>query len=190
MQLVTATITDLVAAIVPWDDQERKDISVVLGWLRAADGVFRRDLQPTPAVHLYAYAVVVDPIERRMFLGRHHTSGRYLPMSGRLDRDELPFDAVGREVQEELGTRPVCDIVGPQPFLLTINNCPAPRPRSDVMLWHVLRGHRGQTYRLDPAEFDRGCWWDLDPYGLPDTDPQIRRFLAKLDNVLQPAQAL
>lgn len=51
---------------------------------------------------------------------------------------------------------------------------------------YVIRGQRTRHYQLDPAEFDGGRWWDLDPHGLPATDPHLARFIRKLDAVLMP----
>ncbi|MEU0870620.1 MULTISPECIES: hypothetical protein [Nocardia] len=50
----------------------------------------------------------------------------------------------------------------------------------------MIRGQRTRHYQLDPAEFDGGRWWDLDPHGLPATDPHLARFIRKLDAVLMP----
>ncbi|BDU04548.1 NUDIX domain-containing protein [Nocardia cyriacigeorgica] len=190
MESATAAIADIVAAITPIDETEQQHIEQTLSWLARTDDVFRRIAPATPPQHLVAYVVLVDPGERGIYLGRHRKSGLDLPMGGHLAPGEHPRVAARREAREELGFDPRFDVVGDQPLLLTVTPTVGPTAgHVDVSMWHVARGDRSRDYDLDTAEFAGGRWWDLDPHGLPDTDPHLPRFIRKLDSVLQPAAA-
>ncbi|MQY29210.1 NUDIX domain-containing protein [Nocardia aurantia] len=180
MHPATAAIADLVASITPWDPLEQEHIDRTLAWLASTDDIYRRVPPAVPATHLVAYVVLVDPVDRGVFLGVHRKSGLHLPMGGHVDPGEPPPAAARREALEELGIHPEFDVVGDGPLLLTVTPVTLPQPHTDVSFWYVARGHRDRSYSLDPAEFDGGRWWDLDPGTLPDTDPHLSRFLAKL----------
>ncbi|MFJ4654520.1 NUDIX domain-containing protein [Nocardia sp. NPDC088792] len=185
MQPATAVVADIVEGISPFDDLERHHIATTLGWLQSTDDIFRRAKPATPSPHLVAYVVLVDPDARGVYLGRHRMAGLHLPMGGHVEPGEHPLTAARREAGEELGIDPAFDVVGEQPFFLTATTTVGRTAgHVDVSLWHVIRGDRGREYSLDPVEFDGGQWWDLDPYGLPETDPHLSRFVRKLDSVL------
>ncbi|NNH71027.1 NUDIX domain-containing protein [Nocardia uniformis] len=187
MQPATAVVADIVAGISPYDDLEHRHIAMTLDWLETTDDIFRRATPATPSQHLVAYVVLVDPDARGVYLGRHRMAGLHLPMGGHVEPGEHPLTAARREAGEELGIDPVLDVVGEEPLFLTrTTTVGRTAGHVDVSLWHVVRGDRARQYPLDPAEFDGGRWWDLDPYGLPETDPHLPRFVRKLDSVLQP----
>src|SRR5690606_23270674 len=155
---------DLVAAITPIDEVEQQHIEQTLAWLAQTNDIFRRVPPATPPQHLVAYVVLVDPTERGIYLGRHRKSGLELPMGGHLAPGEDPCTTARREAREELGFDPRFDVVGDKPLFLTVTPTVGPTAgHVDISLWHVARGDRAQHYDLDPAEFDGGRWWDLDP---------------------------
>lgn len=190
MESATAAVADLIGTITPVDDLERRHMEQTLAWLARTDDVYRRIPPATPSPHLVAYVVLVDPVERGIYLGRHRKSGLHLPMGGHLEPFEHPLAAARREAREELGLDPSFGIVGDRPLFLTVTTTLGPSGgHVDTSLWFVARGHRGGQYELDRDEFDGGRWWDLDPYGIPDSDPHLGRFLRKLDSALRPALA-
>ncbi|MTE17029.1 NUDIX domain-containing protein [Nocardia aurantiaca] len=187
MQPATAVVSDLVANLSPFDDVERSHIATTLDWLASTDDIFRRARPATPSPHLVAYVVLVDPAQRGLYLGAHRNAGLHLPMGGHVEPAEHPLDAARREAAEELGLQPAFDVVGERPLFLT-RTATVGRTAGhvDISLWFVVRGDRDLEYPLDEQEFDGGRWWDLDPYGLPATDPHLARFIRKLDSVLLP----
>ncbi|MGF6882037.1 8-oxo-dGTP diphosphatase [Nocardia sp. GAS34] len=183
----TAVVADIVAGIAPFDDLERRHIAMTLDWLGSTDDIFRRAKPATPSPHLVAYVVLIDPGERGIYLGRHLKAGLHLPMGGHVEPNEHPLTAARREIVEELGIEPIFDLVGQAPLFLTRTTTVGQTAgHIDVSLWFAIGGERAHQYPLDPNEFDGGLWWDLDPYGLPATDPHLPRFIRKLDSVLTP----
>ncbi|MBB5917332.1 8-oxo-dGTP pyrophosphatase MutT (NUDIX family) [Nocardia transvalensis] len=186
MEQATAVVAEIVAGIEPVDELERRHIDRVSAWLSGTDDIYRRVPPDTPPQHLVSYVVLVDPDGRGVYLGRHLKSGLDLPMGGHVEPGEHPSDAARREAFEELGLDAEFTVAGDRPLMVTVTTTVGAHPHVDVSLWHVVRGDRSRDYPLDPAEFAYGRWWDLDPYGLPATDPHLPRFLRKLDTVLQP----
>ena len=161
---------------------------MTLDWLGSTDDIFRRDKPATPSPHLVSYVALIDPQGRGIYLGRHRKAGLHLPMGGHVEPGEHPLAAARREAAEELGIEPSFDVVGEDPLFLTQTTTVGQTAgHVDVSCWFVVRGDRARQYRLDPGEFDGGFWWDLDPYGLPATDPHLPRFIRKLDSVLPQA---
>ncbi|MBF6175304.1 NUDIX domain-containing protein [Nocardia blacklockiae] len=190
MNQATAVVAEIAASIEPLDETERAHRDAALAWLAGTDDIFRRAKPVTPPQHLVSYVVLVDPVARALYLGRHLSSDLDLPMGGHVEPGEHPVAAARREAVEELGIEPEFTVVGERPLMLTVTTTVGPYPHVDVSLWHVIRGDSTREYPLDPAEFAYGKWWDLDPYGLPATDPHLPRFLRKLDNCLQPDRQL
>ncbi|UFS98201.1 NUDIX hydrolase [Nocardia huaxiensis] len=186
MQPATAAVVDLVTAVTPWDEIEQGHIEHTLAWLGSTDDIFRRVQPVTPSPHLVVYVVLVDPGTRGIYLGMHRKAGRYLPPGGHVDPGEHPFTAAAREAREELGIAAAFDVVGEKPLFVTVTDVPFPEPHVDISLWHVIRGDRTAPYALDQSEFEDGRWWDLDDPDLPESDPHLPRFLAKLDRALAP----
>ncbi|MVU75969.1 NUDIX domain-containing protein [Nocardia sp. ET3-3] len=180
MQPATAVIADLVAAVEPWDDLEHLHRTRTLAWLSTTDDIFRRIAPATPSRHLVAYTVLTDPDAPAIYLGLHRKSGLHLPMGGHVDPGEHPAAAARREAREEIGITPAFDVVGDNPFFLTVTTVTKPARHVDVSLWHVIRGSRTRSYPLDPGEFEGGEWWDLDSDDFPPSDPHLPRFTRKL----------
>ncbi|MFI6309764.1 NUDIX domain-containing protein [Nocardia fusca] len=188
MESATAAVAELIDTITPVDDLERQHIEQTLAWLAGTDDIYRRVPPAIPSPHLVSYVVLVDPIERGIYLGRHRKSGLNLPMGGHLEPFEHPLAAARREAREELGLDVSFDVVGDVPLFLTVTTTVGPTGgHVDTSLWFVAHGDRREQYALDPDEFDGGRWWDLDPYGLPSSDPHLGRFIDKLDSTLRPA---
>ncbi|MBU3061931.1 NUDIX domain-containing protein [Nocardia sp. NEAU-G5] len=183
----TAVVADIIAGITPFDDLEQRHMATTLDWLGSTDDIFRRAKPATPSPHLVAYVVLIDPRERGVYLGQHLKAGLHLPMGGHVEPGEHPLAAARREAAEELGIEALFDLVGDAPLFLTRTTTVGQTAgHIDVSLWFVARGERAREYPLDPDEFAGGLWWDLDPYGLPATDPHLPRFIRKLDSVLTP----
>ncbi|RMI33620.1 NUDIX domain-containing protein [Nocardia stercoris] len=189
MQPATAVVASIVKGLLPFDDLERDHVATTSAWLASTDDIFRRAKPATPSPHLVVYMVLVDPDERGIYLGAHRLAGLHLPMGGHVEPGEEPLAAARRETLEELGIAADFSVVGTDPLLVTVTTTVGADQHVDITLWYVIRGDRRRNYPLDPAEFDGGTWWDLDPCGLPETDPHMTRFLAKLERSTSSARA-
>ncbi|MEU7765020.1 NUDIX domain-containing protein [Nocardia sp. NPDC049190] len=185
MEPATAVVAEIVQGITPLDALERQHRDHTLAWLAATDDIFRRHKPATPSPHLVAYVVPVDPNGRGVLLGRHRLSQLWLPPGGHVDPGEHPLAAAQREAHEEMGVEADFSIVGTDPVLLTVTSVFDNHDgHVDISLWYVIRGDRTQDCDLDPREFDGGRWWDIDRFGLPESDPHFARFVSKLEAAL------
>ncbi|MFX0573063.1 NUDIX domain-containing protein [Nocardia nepalensis] len=190
MEPATAAVAEIVAGIAPYDHLERQHHRETLAWLAATDDIFRRDKPATPTPHLVVYVVPVDPDGRGILLGRHRLSRLWLPPGGHVEPGEHPLATARREAREKLGTEPEFDVIGPAPLLLTVTSVPdTVDGHLDVSLWYVIAGDRTRESGLNPREFDGGRWWDIDRFGIPESDPHLPRFITKLESALAPRAA-
>ena len=112
-------------------------------------------------------------------------------MGGHVEPGEHPLATAEREAAEELQIDADFGVVGPRPLFLTVTTTIGRTAgHVDVSLWYVVRGDGARNYDLDTTEFDGGRWWGIDPYGLPESDPHLGRFLRKLDAALHSADVV
>jgi 8-oxo-dGTP diphosphatase len=158
-------IRQTVAAIEPLDAVEADAAASVLAWIESGAPLFR-DHGPVPPRHFAVYFAMLDDDWRTVMQVDHIKAGAWVFPGGHVDA-EPPADAVLREACEEL------DVVaqfhpafGDRPLLVTESSTRAPGEHVDVTLWYVLRG-------------SDSCY----------APAQVRRFLTKLKDVLEPAVA-
>src|SRR6202034_478504 len=111
-------VSDLVAAVQPFDAREAADQADILGWVASGQQLFRTVPPATPPKHLVVYFVPVDATGRCLLLGDHRKSGLWLPPGGHVEDGEDPRQAVIRETREELGIAAEFD--EDKPFFLTV----------------------------------------------------------------------
>ncbi|HEY0935552.1 MAG TPA: NUDIX domain-containing protein [Trebonia sp.] len=182
-------VSDLVAAVRPFDDREAADQAGIGTWMASGQPLFRTAPPATPPKHLVVYFVPVDVEHRCLLLGDHRKSGLWLPPGGHVEEDEDPRQAVIRETREELGIaaefHPL--LGGSRPFFLTVTPTNEASSHLDVDLWFVLRVQRDAPLSPDPREFRAVRWLGLDePRDWADAcyDPEMPRFAGKLASVL------
>lgn len=189
-QSVLAEIRGLVEGISPLDALEDDHRHHVLRWLDRTDDVFRRAKPRTPAQHLVSYFLLVDPDGPHFLLGDHIKAGLWLPTGGHVEPNESPVETVRREVREELGiTARFPERTGEKPVFLTVTETveSAEETHTDVSLWFVLAGQRGQVLRPDPSEFRSVRWWsraEVVDCGFAMFDPHLMRMLEKVDQLV------
>lgn len=186
MPAVSPSLIALVAAIRPADAVEAEHRRDALRWLRTTGDVYRRVPPATPPKHLVAYFLLRDRSDGSVFLGHHRKAGLWLPTGGHVEPGEDPADTVRREALEELGT-PARFSDGPSALFVTVTETvglPADR-HTDVSLWYLLEGVRGDDLEPDAREFTAARWWTplevtaADPALL---EPHLVRFLAKVES--------
>src|SRR3984885_900502 len=180
-------VSDLVAAVQPFDAREAADQADILGWVASGQQLFRTVPPATPPKHLGVFFAPVDATGRCLLLGDHRKSGLWLPPGGHVEDGEDPHQAVIRETREELGI--AAEVMDDKPFFLSVTPTTGANPHLDVDLWFVLRVARHDArVTPDPREFKGVRWFDLDePRDWPaDTyDPEMHRFAAKFIHQIQ-----
>lgn len=184
MRQSVSAVRDLVAAIVPGDEQEWAHRADCLAWLESTDDIYRRVRPATPPKHLVSYAVLIDPRDSSVFLVDHILSGLQLPSGGHVEPGEDPLDTARRETAEELGIEADFSITGVRPAYLTAARTTGlDAGHTDVCLWYTVSGRRQMALALDQREFTGGRWWsaaEIESAGPARFDPHLGRFLAKI----------
>jgi 8-oxo-dGTP diphosphatase len=175
-------VYELVDTIAPLDQLEADHIADTLRWLKATDDVFRRSKPATPARHLVSYVVLLDRPHREILLVDHVSAGLLLPPGGHVELDEHPAATARRECQEELGVEARLAENGDPVFLTVTETAGLSAGHTDVSLWFIADGSRGDTLTLHETEFRDARWWSLEDVAAVDErrfDPHLDRFLAK-----------
>ena len=144
--------------------------------LRISQGKLTRE--ENPHTHFCVYFAVYDPKTRKVFIGHHRKSGLVIFTGGHIEKDELPHDAVVREIREEFGvTIPNVHILGPSLFTITeIENPQKVMCRQHYDLWYFIRVN-GITFRPHPKKLHR----ELSSFGWKTTT-QARRLITDRNN--------
>ncbi|MGI3781295.1 MAG: NUDIX hydrolase [Janthinobacterium lividum] len=177
-------VAALVEGLTPVDELEAEHHADALAWLASTDDIFRRIPPKTPPKHLVAYFVLHDPVDGSVLLVDHRKAGSWLPTGGHVAAGEDPRDTVRRETFEELGVTAVFADPVARPSFLTVtetNGVPASR-HTDVTLWYLLTGARGDVLHPDEREFAAVRWWtqaEVEAADPADVEPHLLRFLAK-----------
>lgn len=167
-----------VAGIEPLDQAEAEDLRRTLDWLDSGVEICRREKPAIPPQHLVSYFALVD--NDHLLLVDHINAQLWLPNGGHVDPGEHPRTTVIREAKEELGIE--AELLFEQPLFLTMTyTVGSTAGHIDVSLWYVLRGYRQQDLTFDLSEFTAARWFHRDAIPFERTDPNLRRFLAKLD---------
>ncbi len=177
-------VRSIVAAITPFDDRERADQRSTLEWIDSGAPLWRTAPPATPPEHFVAYCALVDADARSMLLVDHRNAALWLPNGGHVDPHEDPADAAARELGEELGVF-VTPLVDEPIFLTRTTTVGLDGGHVDVSLWYAFRGTVGMTVSPDRNEFTDHRWFafdDITPAGR--FDPELPRFLAKLESIL------
>ncbi len=173
-----AEIRSEIASIAPLDQAEADDLNRTLAWLDSGAEIFRKEKPATPPQHLVSYFALVD--HDHLLLVDHINAQLWLPNGGHVDPGEHPRTTVIREAKEELGIN--AEFLSDRPLFLTMTETVGKTAgHVDVSLWYALRGNRSTAMMLDYSEFHSARWFHLDAIPFDRTDPNLGRFLAKLD---------
>jgi 8-oxo-dGTP pyrophosphatase MutT (NUDIX family) len=175
---------NLIAAIDPWDDQERGHLTTARDWIDSGAPIYRTRKPDVPAMHVVSYFVVLDERRRELLLVAHRTSGLWLPSGGHVEPAEDPWDAVVRECREELDMRATpSKVSADRPFFLTISRTRGLGEHTDVSLWYIVRGDATAVGHYDDREFAAIRWLPLQQVfaePVETLDPHMHRFSGKL----------
>lgn len=173
----------MISRISPLDEIEARHIEAALAWLDSGADLCRVAKPATPDPHLVSYFVLVD--QDHLLLVDHVNAGLWLPTGGHVEPNEDPRDTVVREVFEELGLEAA--FLHPDPVFVTVTRTVGRTAgHTDMSLWFVLRGRRGDDLDVDTSEFRSVRWFHLAEIPQDRTDPHLARFVQKLAR-LHPA---
>ncbi|MGO9605719.1 MAG: NUDIX hydrolase [Candidatus Binataceae bacterium] len=174
------TIAGLVSAIAAHDATEASHKARVLDWIASGAPLFRIQKPDVPKQHLVSYFVLADLKHRKILLVDHKSAGLWLPSGGHVEPDEDPEATVHRELAEEL--RLAASFICKGPFFLTITRTIGiDAGHDDVSLWYVLSGDSESRIWFDENEFNAIRWFSFDEIPFDRSDPQLRRFMDKLE---------
>jgi 8-oxo-dGTP pyrophosphatase MutT (NUDIX family) len=178
----------MLAAISPWDNQERSDLRFTNDWMQTGAPIYRTRKPDEPDIHLVSYFVVADPHRQALLLVEHINAGLLLPPGGHVEPLEHPWVTVERECPEELfiEAEPLPQ-TGTAPFFATATVTRGPGRHTDVSLWFCVSSEPSDVIAYDPAEFHSIRWMTADdilqtPIDL--LDPNLHRATRKLSEVL------
>lgn len=174
-----ARLGDLVAAIPCGDAADRALRDDVLGWIGSGAALCRAGGADIPPRHLICYFVPVDRARRAVLLGDHIRAGVWLPPGGHVEPGEDPADTVRRETLEELGIPAA--LISDRPLMLSqVHTRTATGGHLDVALWYALALDTDAAITPDPGEYHAVRWVGFDDPLTGESDPHLRRFLARL----------
>ncbi len=126
---------------------------------RLEQGDLTRD--ENPATHFCVYFLPFDKKASKVFITHHKKSGLWLSPGGHIDKGEGLWQAVNREIEEELGMGNFFK-KEPSPFLLTITPIKNDiRPcKTHYDIWYLVETD-GSSFNLDPREFFDAKWLSI-----------------------------
>ena len=177
-------IFDIVSAIDPIDDIKEAHIKDALEWITTAESIFRIKKPDVPNKHLVSGLIVFDEAAKKILLTDHKQAQRWMPTGGHVEINEDPKEAARRECMEELGIE--AEFWVDDPIFLTSTITAGLTPgHTDVSLWYVLKGNHQAQYKFDTEEFHSIKWFTFDELLHKQFDPHMRRFLKKLQHIIQ-----
>lgn len=175
------TVLNLIQALQPLDETEKRYAADAVQWIESGVNIFRLQKPDIPSKHLVAYFTVYDSKNKTFLLVDHKLSGLWLPSGGHVEVDEDPADTVRRECREELGIE--ANFVSELPQMITVTKTIGQGRHTDVSLWYLLRGAEEMLVNWDEREFRGVRWWsedEISAQGVKDFDPHMLRFISKV----------
>lgn len=173
----------IVKGIEPHDSIEKEHIQFVLKWIASGAPLYRVEKPATPPTHLVSYCVKIDPQTRKILLTEHLKSGLWLPTGGHIEPEEHPHNAAIREMHEEISGNHA--LLKEDPFFITVTETVgSTKGHTDVSLWYLFKGQKDEPLSFDESEFKSVKWFDFDQVPFDQADPNLQRFLAKLQAIM------
>lgn len=163
----------------------RDDINLVIGTFPTDNPtrkLFRERLaqdfltrEENPASHFCVEFLPFNPATKKVLLAHHKVSGLWISPGGHIEPNESLFDALNREIGEELGLHNYFATL-PKPFQIThttINNV-GHACKEHFQLWFLLKTD-GSHFVIDPGEFHETKWVDFsEANNLLTHEPNLR----------------
>ena len=181
--MIRSEIRTIIASITPFDALEATHQMQALDWIDSGAGLFRVRKPATPDPHLVSYFIVIDRTAGKLLLVDHKKARLWLPSGGHVEPNEHPQVTVTREVVEELNMQ--ASFLSERPLFITITETVGVTAgHTDVSLWYVLLGDASTSMQFDAHEFFGVQWFTPDEIPYERADPHLRRFVTKLNAML------
>jgi ADP-ribose pyrophosphatase YjhB (NUDIX family) len=166
--------------ITPFDEMESSHLTQALAWVDSDTELCRIAKPATPPIHLVSYFAVLDG--DHILLVDHKNANLWLPTGGHVEQNEHPRETVARELKEELGMDIAQSAVGAPVMLTSSETVGLTAGHTDISLWYVIRGSRLTPLTFDESEFNAVNWFCFSEVPLFRADPNLGRFLRKLEH--------
>lgn len=181
---VRTEISNIIAAIKPYDTCEQEHIDFTKTWIASGAEIFRIEPPDRPDIHLVSYFILIDKEADGFLLVDHKRARLWLPPGGHVEIDEHPKDTVIREAKEELGID--ADFLFQDPLFLTKTKTHGNKSvHTDISLWYVLNGRCEDTFAFDDKEFHSVRWFKENEIPFERADLHMRRFLSKFEAIVK-----
>jgi len=189
---VRKQIKELITQINPFDEIEKAHQADAIAWIDSSVEIFRIERPATPPKHLVCYTVFVDSVQKKILLLEHRKSLLLLPGGGHVDKNELPFNTVLREIQEEMNEDGFFLFDSKSPLFIThVETVGLMAGHIDVDLWYVFKRDSQLPINDHTEEFKREFgnygWYTFNEVLAMDIsrlDLNMHRFVKKLQSYL------
>lgn len=113
--------------------------------------------------HFCVYFLPYNSATKEVFIVHHKKSGKWLSPGGHIDKGEVLFEALNREIDEELGMKNFFN-EAPKPFLFTVTHIeknPVRPCKTHYDTWYLVPTD-GSNFKIDPTEFFDTKWLTID----------------------------
>ena len=126
---------------------------------RAGEGLPTRD--ENPKTHFSVYFLPYNSVIRKVFMVYHKKSGLWLSPGGHIDKGETLFEALNREISEELGVKHFFS-EEPAPFFLSITQIENKTQtcKTHYDFWYLFPTD-GSGFNIDMVEFHDTKWLSI-----------------------------
>lgn len=181
-------IREQIRAYRPWNEQERRDQSVILAFLDKNPDAFYRT---NPLAHMTASAWVVNPQRSKALMVYHRLYDSWSWTGGHADGEEDLLAVALREVREETGVqslRPVTEEIYSLEVLTVDGHEKHGRyvpSHLHLNLTYLLEAEEDQPLRVCEAENTAVAWFSLEEALSASTEPWfVERIYKKLNGKL------
>ncbi|MCK4891093.1 MAG: NUDIX domain-containing protein [Candidatus Pacebacteria bacterium] len=187
-------IVKLIQSVDCCDKIEKEHIEDAIKWINSDIEIFRIKKPATPIKHLVCFTVLYDTAERKILLLELKNAGLFLPSGGHVEKREMPYETVTRELQEELGIEGYFILRDWKlPFFVSqIETVGKTSGHIDVDLWYILKGNSKKPIKTDSQdfkkEFGKFGWFSFEEImsmPLNTLDQNMHRFVKKLEKYFQ-----
>ena len=174
------TIFEQLEAYQPFNEQEARDLSLILSFLKSNPDAFSRE---NPVAHMTASAWVVNPNKDRVLMAYHNLYNSWAWLGGHADGEENLLEVALREVREESGVHNV-RLVTEEIFSVEVLTVDGHVKRGSYVSSHL---HLNVTYLLEAddrenlhSKADENSavgWFGLDEAVAASTEPWFREHI-------------